>query len=61
MKTYKNAAAEKDTICTNVLFAQGDAMPSETGDWIECDELELDLSGADHIFTTAGVRYFGSL
>lgn len=61
MKTFKNAAAQKDTITTNILFAQGDAAPSEPGDWVECDELDLDFSGAEHLHTIAGVRYFGSL
>lgn len=61
MTTYKNTAADTNAPATVLQFAQGETKPTESGQWVEVDDLELDLSGADHLYTVAGVRYFGRL
>lgn len=63
MKTFKNTVATKDNRITTVHFAQGETKPSneDFGNWIECDEMELEFSGLEHLYTIAGVRYFGRL
>lgn len=63
MKTYKNVVAEKSEHLTTVFFCQteGEA-PKEFGEWVECDELDIDLAKYnDRLWTQAGVTYFGRL
>lgn len=62
MKTFKNTVASKSHYLTTVHFAQSDKAPTEFGEWVECDELELDAAKYNtHLFTQAGARYFGKL
>jgi hypothetical protein len=57
MKTFKNKNFTKRNYdCTNVVFCQSETAPNEN--WIECDESENTLN---HLYTEAGVRYFGYL
>lgn len=58
MKTFKNQKfLLKGFQATNVIACQAESAPS--ADWIECDS--ADVEGLDHLYTIAGVRYFGSL
>jgi hypothetical protein len=60
MNTFKNKNFEKrNDNRTNLVFCQSENSPSEN--WVECDELELDCSDCIHLYTQAGVRYFGYL
>jgi hypothetical protein len=60
MKAFKNKNFEKrNDNRTNLVFCQSENSPSEN--WVECDELELDCSDCIHLYTQAGVRYFGYL
>lgn len=61
MKTFKNTVAENHTDVTNTFFAQGERKPTDFGKWVEVDEMELELSGHEHLFTVAGTRYYGKL
>ena len=61
MKTYKNTIAENNSTVTNVFFARGDK-PSDFGNWVECDETEMDFSNkTDHLFTVNGTQFFGKV
>jgi hypothetical protein len=60
MNTFKNKNFEKrNDNRTNLVFCQSENSPSEN--WVECEELELDCSDCIHLYTQAGVRYFGYL
>ena len=57
MKTFKNKNFTKRNYdCTNVIFCQSETAPNEN--WIECNESENTLN---HLYTEAGVKYFGYL
>jgi len=67
MKTYKNTTANFETkeSYTQILFAQGDAKP-EGYNWIEQkdEEFEIEMDfvyDVKHLYTQAGIRYFGWL
>ena len=60
MKTFKNTSFKtRNYDCTNLVFCQSETAPSEN--WIECDEVEISLMGCNHLYSQAGVRYFGFL
>lgn len=60
MKTFKNKNfIKRDYKCTNLVFCQSETAPS--ADWTEVDDLELDLSGCNHLYTQAGTRFYGWL
>ncbi len=60
MKTFKNKNfIKRDYECTNVVFCQGESAPNDN--YIEVDELDLDLFNGQHLYTQANVRYFGYL
>ena len=60
MKTFKNKNFKtRNYECTNLVFCESENAPSEN--WIECDKLELECSTCNHLYTQAGVRYFGYL
>jgi len=61
MKTFKNTAANLDSDSTVILFAQCDSIEQLSAVYAEADESELAQSRASHLFTQAGVRYFGFL
>ena len=62
MKTFKNTTAKRDSESTVILFAQAEERTTAISDlYVECSEDELEQSGADHLFTQAGVRFFGFL
>jgi hypothetical protein len=57
MKTFKNKNFKKrDYETTNIVFCQSENAPNEN--WIEVDASENKLN---HLYTEAGVRYFGWL
>lgn len=57
MKTYRNTLHEKgQSEYTNIAFCQADEAPNAA--WVECSEDEI---VGNHLYTQAGVRYFGSL
>mgnify|MGYP001285152064 CR=1 FL=1 len=61
MTTYKNTSSDTNAPATVLQVAQGETKATEACQVVEVDDLELDLSGADHLYTVAGVRYFGRL
>lgn len=63
MKTFKNTNAANRGDFTTVEFAQGPDLGQirEAGEWVEVDELELDVSGATRLHRSGETVYFGSL
>ena len=67
MTTYKNTTATNtNSEVTNVLFAQGETMPTLNGNWIaeQNEEFEIEMmceTNCTHLFTISGVKYFGTL
>jgi hypothetical protein len=60
MKTWKNTANQNSSPVTTVYFAQSDVKPTNYGKWEVCDEALLETAKHNvHLFTEAGVRYFG--
>lgn len=58
MKTFKHSKPVKRNYeCTNIVACQAESKPA--GDWVECDESELD--SLTQLWTERGVRYFGWL
>ena len=61
-KTFRlETSAKIDGSCTNVRFATGPTAPEMPGNWIECDDLELDLSGFGQLYKQGEHRFFGRL
>lgn len=56
MKTFKNINFKKGSDCSSVVFCQSEVAPNEN--WIEVSSDENNLT---HLYTKAGVRYFGYL
>lgn len=61
MATFKNANQAKPGSYTRVLFCVAETAPADGVEWVECDPLELDLSGCEKLYTQAGAQYFGNL
>jgi hypothetical protein len=62
MKTFKNTTANRDSESTVIMFAQAEERTTQISSvYVECDESELKQSRASHLFTQAGVRFFGFL
>lgn len=62
MKTFKNTTANPDSESTVIMFAQAEERTTQISSvYVECDESELKESRASHLFTQAGVRFFGFL
>lgn len=60
MKTFKNINYKKrNQESTNIVFCQSVSAPNTN--WIECDEIEIELLKCNHLYTQDGVRYFGYL
>jgi hypothetical protein len=59
MKTFKNTRFTTRTAeCTNVVFCQGESPPEN---YVEVDEIELDLSGCEQLYIQNGIKFFGYL
>jgi len=67
MATFKNKFFTKRNFdCTNIVFAVSETMPTHDNNgneitdcrWVEVAESENTLN---HLFTSAGVRYYGYL
>ena len=58
MKTFKNTNYDRKASyeCTILIYCQSEVAPSEH--WIECHSEEINVP---HLYTQAGVRYFGRL
>lgn len=58
MHTFKNIHYNRKANyeCTVLVFCQAGKAPSS--DWVECDAAENNMQ---HLYTQAGVRYFGIL
>lgn len=60
MKTFKNKNFKKRNYdCTNVVFCQTENTPD--ANWIECEEIDIELLGCYSLYIQDGVRYFGYL
>jgi hypothetical protein len=60
MKAFKNKNFTKRNYeCKNIVFCKGEIAPNDN--WIECDEMEIDLMGAGSLYIENNVRYFGFL
>ncbi len=58
MKTFKNINFTKRNYeCTNIVFCQAETAPDEN--WVECEEIEIELAKCDQLHKQADVRYFG--
>jgi len=56
--TYRNTRwTRRDYECTNVVACVASVAPG--AEWVECDESALD--SLDHLYTQAGVKYYGYL
>ena len=61
MKTFKNINfTKRDYNSTNIVFAQSEHFPL-IGEWVECDELEIEIMNCNHLYTKNDVKYFGWL
>ena len=60
MKTFKNINFTKRNYeCTNVVFCQAETTPDTN--WVECEEIEIELKKCDQLYKQGDVRYFGYL
>jgi len=60
MKTFKNINFTKRNYeTTNIVFCQAETAPNEN--WLECNELEIDLLNCKQLYKQGDVRYFGYL
>jgi len=60
MKTFKNINFKKrDYEGTNIVFCQSIAAPNSN--WIECDEVEIELMKCRQLHTCDNVKYYGYL
>ena len=58
MKTFKNINFTKRNYeCTNVVFCQAENAPDTN--WVECEEIEIELKKCDQLYKQGDVRYFG--
>jgi len=58
MKTFKNINFKKRNYeSTNVVFCQAENAPDEN--WVECEDIEIELAKCDQLYIQADVRYFG--
>lgn len=57
MRTFKNKNfTTRDYKTTNLVYCQAETAPD--ANWIEVEGMELNVT---HLYTQAGVRYFGWL
>ena len=60
MTTFKNTNFTKRNYeCTNIVFCQSEIKPDDN--WVECDEIEIELSNCYQLYIQNDVRYFGYL
>ena len=59
MKTFKNTKYTENNECTTIAFCTAEQAPNEN--YVECDNSELQESGASQLHMIAGVRYYGWL
>lgn len=60
MKTFKNKNfSKRNSECTNVVFCQSENVPDTN--WIECDEIEIELANCNQLYRQNDVIYFGYL
>lgn len=59
MKTYYNYRFKRNSECTNIVICQSDEKPD--GTWVEVNESLITELKCDHLYTQAGVRYYGYL
>ena len=60
MTTYKNINfTKRDYEATNIVFCQSEIKPDQN--WVECDELEIEIMNCNQLFIQNDVRYFGWL
>lgn len=58
MNTYKNLDYNRkdNTDCTHIVYCEANQAPA--GNWAECSAEENSMT---HLYTQAGIRYFGTL
>lgn len=57
MKTFKNINFKKrDYECTNVVFCKAEYEPD--ANWVECEEIEIEILKCDKLYKQGDVIYF---